>query len=116
MKALLAIVVSFIGALSVALGAGNNAGIGDIDTVTWLGIVAATLGSGGLVWWTQNGPWHTYIKTLMAFLTAGVASLTAAFADNHVTQGELLIAFVAAITATGLVFQAPGPPSGRSIT
>lgn len=109
LKAFLAIVVSAAGALVVALGTGNT-DIGDLDTKTWLIAALAVLGSGGLVWYTQNGPWHTYIKSVMAFLTAGVGSLVVALDDNVITQAEWLTAFSAAALATGIVFQATNKP------
>lgn len=105
LKAFLAVVVSAAGALVVALGTGNT-DIGDLDTKTWLIAALAVLGSGGLVWLTENGPWHTYIKTVMAFLSAGVGSLVVALDDNVITQAEWLTAFSAAVVATGFVFQA----------
>ena len=116
LKAVVAIVVSAAGALAVALGAGNSAGIGDLDLITWLGVAAAVLGSGGLVWFVENVPGvgGGIIKTAVAFLTAGVASLTAALDDNVITQSEWLVAFIAAITATGLVYQVTNSPARRA--
>lgn len=104
LKAFLAVLVSAAGALVVALGTGNT-DVGDIDSQTWLIAALAVLGSGGLVWYAENGPWHTYIKTVMAFLSAGVGTLVVALDDNVVTQAEWLTAFSAAVVATGLVFQ-----------
>lgn len=106
LKAVVAIVVSAAGALVVALGTGNNMGLGDLDTQHWLLAIGTVLGSGGVVWLTQNGPAHPYIKASVAFLSAGVASLVVALNDSHVTQAEMLVAFVAAVSATGLVYQA----------
>lgn len=104
LKAVVAIIISAAGALVTALGPGSNT-LDKIDTTHWLLAVAAVLGSGGIVWFCENGPWHPYIKTVVAFLSAGIASLVTALQDNHITQSELLVAFVAAVTATGLVFQ-----------
>jgi peptidoglycan/LPS O-acetylase OafA/YrhL len=109
-KALIALAVSAAGAFAVALGTGSDAGLNDLDAVHWLTAGLAVLGSGGMVWWTENGPWHTYIKTVSAFLSGGIASLVVALNDNHVTQAELLVAFTAAVAATGLVFQASNAP------
>lgn len=106
-KAVVAIIVSLAGALVVALGTGNNSGIGDLSVATWLIAIGTILGSGGVVYFCQNGPWHRYIKTVVAFLSAGIASLVVALNDNHISQSELLVAFIAAVTATGLVFQTP---------
>ena len=105
LKAFLAVVVSAAGALVVALGTGNT-DISNIDTKSWLVTALAVLGSGGIVWLTENGPWHTYIKTVMAFLSAGIGSLVIALDDNHINQAEWLTAFSAAVVATGFVFQA----------
>lgn len=106
LKAVVAIVVSLAGALIVALGTGNGGSISDLSTRTWLLAIASVLGSGGIVWYTQNGPWHPYIKAVVGFLSAGIASLVTALDDNVITQAEWLVAFVAAVTALGLVFQA----------
>lgn len=110
LKAILAVVVSAAGALVVALGTGNT-DIGDLDSKSWLIAALAVLGSGGLVWLTENGPWHAYIKTVMAFLTAGIAALVLALDDDVVTQAEWLTAFSAAVVATGFVYQAANSDS-----
>lgn len=106
LKAVIAAVVSAAGALIVALGTGNDQSIGDLGWRHWLTAALAVLGSGGIVWFTENGPWHAYIKTVVAFLSAGIASLVVALNDGHITQAEWLVAFSAAVTATGLVYQA----------
>lgn len=103
-KAVIAIIVSLAGALVTALGPDNN-NLGNLDATHWLVAIGAVLGSGGIVWFCQNGPWHEYIKTVVAFLSAGIASLVVALNDNVITQAEWLVAFSAAVTATGLVFQ-----------
>jgi len=108
-KALLAILVSAAAAIVVALGTGNT-DIGNIDTQSWLIAALAVLGSGGLVWLTENGPWAPYIKTVMAFLSAGVGALVLALDDNIINQAEWLTAFSASVVATGLVFQATNDP------
>lgn len=103
-KAIIAVIVSAAGALVVALGSGNTS-VSNLDAKTWLIALVAVLGSGGLVWFTQNGPWHAYIKTVIAFLTAGIASLIVALDDDIINQSEWLTAFIAAVLATGLVYQ-----------
>jgi hypothetical protein len=105
-KAVLTVIVATAGALVTALGPGNM-NLGDLTTQSWLVAIGTVLGSGGLVWFTENGPWHPYIKTVVAFLSAGVASLVVALNDGVISQGELLTAFSAAVVATGLVFQVP---------
>ena len=108
LKALLATGVSVLAALIVALGTGDS-DFGDIDGQHWLIAALAVLGSGGLVWWTENGPGAPAIKAIMAFLSAGIGSLILALDDRHITQAEWLTGISAAIVATGLVYQAKGP-------
>lgn len=104
LKALAAVVVSALGALVVALGTGAT-DFGDISTQQWLIAAGAVLGSGGLVWLTENGPYAPAIKAVMAFLSAGVASLVLALEDDVLTRAEQLTALSAAIVATGFVYQ-----------
>ncbi len=59
----------------------------------------------------------TYVKTILAVLTAGVGSLITAAADNSIVTQEWLIALGAALAAAGLVYNLPnakvvdeGPP------
>lgn len=104
-KAVVAIIVAAAGALVVALGTGNTDTIGSLDASHWLLAIAAVLGSGGIVYFAENGPWHPYIKTVVAFLSAGIASLVTALNDDVITQAEWLVAFSAAVAATGLVYQ-----------
>ena len=118
MKAILAIVISAVAALTSALaGFGSDASIGDLDWETWLIAILAILGSGGITWWVENvkGVAGTAIKTVVAFLTAGIGSLVVALDDRVVTQAELLVAFSAAALATGFVYQAPGPEPTESV-
>src|SRR5215831_18976757 len=85
-KAVVTFLVSAIGALAVAWDGSSS--FGDISLKQWLLAALAVLGSTGLVWFTQNGPWHEYIKTVLAFLSAGISSLVLALDDNHITQTE----------------------------
>lgn len=105
LKAVVAIVISAAGALTVALGTGNNASLSNLDTTHWLLAVGTILGSGGIVWFSENGAAAPAIKAVVAFLSAGIASLVTALQDNHISQAEYLVAFVAAVTATGFVYQ-----------
>lgn len=108
-KALAAIVVSALGALTVALGTGAT-DFGDISTQQWLISLGAVLGSGGLVYLTENGPAAPAIKAIMGFLSAGVASLVIALEDDVLTRAEQLTALSAAIVATGFVYQLTNRP------
>lgn len=111
LKAVVTLVVSTAGALIVALGPGNNS-LGQLDSKTWLIAIGTILGSGGIVWFTENIPGVAggVIKTAVAFLSAGIASLVVALNDGIITQSEWLIAFSAAVAATGLVYQAKNTP------
>lgn len=113
LKAVVSTVIALAGALVVALGPGNNS-LGDLSTQTWLIAIASVLGSGGIVWFCENGLVHPYIKTVVAFLSAGIASLVVALNDSVITQSEWIVAFVAAVTATGLVFQVSNSPTRNS--
>ena len=106
-KALLAVLVSVVGALVTALGTSPQQSLGSLDTKTWLIAGAAVLGSGGVVWLVQNipGVFGGIAKAAVAFLSAGVASLVVALNDNVITQAEYLTAFGAAVVATGFVYQ-----------
>lgn len=108
-KAILAVVVSAAGALVVALGTGNT-DFSDIDTQSWLIAALTVLGSGGLVYFAENGPAAPAIKAILAFLSAGIGSLVLALDDNVVTTAEYLTAFSAAVVATGFVYQATNKP------
>src|SRR5436190_434206 len=110
-KALIAIVVSAVGAVVTALGTSPEHSFSTLSTLQWLVAIGTVLGSGGVVWFVENGPSHTYIKTVVAFLSAGIASLVVALGDNVITQAEWLTAFTAAVAATGLVYQIPNRPT-----
>lgn len=108
-KALLAVAASALGAVTVALGTGAT-DFEDISTKSWLVAALAVLGSGGMVWLTQNGPAAPAIKAVMAFLSAGIGSLVLALDDDVISRGEQLTALAAAIVATGFVYQATNAP------
>lgn len=114
LKAILATIVAGAGALVVALGTGAT-DLGDLDTKSWLVAALAVLGSGGLVWFAENGPAAPVIKAVISLLTAGIGSLVLALDDNVISQAEWLTAFSAAALATGLVYQVsndePAPPA-----
>jgi hypothetical protein len=108
-KALVTLVISFLGALVTALGTGNNASFGSIDLKHWLIAMATVVGSTGMVALVENIPGvaGTVAKAIVAFLSAGIGSLIIALNDNHISQAEGLVALIAAISATGLVYQVP---------
>jgi hypothetical protein len=108
-KAILAVVVSALGAVAVALGLGAT-DFEDISTKSWLVAALAVLGSGGMVWLAENGPAAPAIKAVMAFLTGGIGSLVLALDDDVLTRAEQLTALSAAIVASGFVYQAANQP------
>lgn len=110
LKALAAIVVAALGAAVVALGTGAT-DFGDISTQNWLIAALAVLGSGGMVWLTENGPSAPAIKAVMAFLSGGIGTLVIALDDDVLTRAEQLTAVAAAIVATGFVFQVANDPA-----
>lgn len=112
LKALLAIIVSAVGAVVVALGTGAT-DFGSISTQSWLIAAGTVLGSGGIVWLTENGPGAPAIKAIMAFLSAGIGSLVIALDDGALTRAEQLSAFAAAVVATGFVYQAKNSPPAQ---
>ncbi len=110
-KALIAVVVTAIGAFSTALGPGDR-NIGDLSGTDWIQIILAVLASGGLVWFVENvaGLAGGIIKAAIAFLTAGFTSLLVGLQDDVLTQSEILVALGAAIIATGFVYQISNAP------
>lgn len=112
-KAILAVVVSALGAIVVALGTGAT-DLGDISGKSWLITALAVLGSGGMVWLTENGPAALIAKAIIAFLSAGIGSLVIALDDDVLTRAEQLTALAAAIVATGFVYQIPNRPPTKT--
>jgi len=108
-KALLAILVAAGGAVVVALGTGNT-DVSNIDTKSWLIAALAVIGSGGMVWLTENTAAAPVIKAVMAFLSAGIGVLVLALDDSHITQAEWITAFTTAVVATGFVYQVSNEP------
>jgi hypothetical protein len=108
-KALLAVLVSAAGALITALATTSSGNIGDIDLLHWLIALGTVVGSGALVWFAENieGVAGGIIKSALSFLSAGIASLIIALDDDVISQAEWLTAFIAAVLATGLVYQVP---------
>jgi hypothetical protein len=111
-KAVVAIVVSALGALTVALGTGNNSKLSSLDTKHWLLAIAAVLASGGLTALVSNLPGVAagIAKAIVAFLSAGVASLIVALNDSHISQAEWLVAISAAVVAGAAVYEKANRP------
>ena len=115
-KAVVAIIVSAVGALITAVGPGGS--LSDLNTNHWLVVIATVLGSGGLTWLVANipGVLGGAAKAIVGFLSAGVASLVVATQAGGITTYELLVAFSAALVAGAGVYQVKnkGTISGRT--
>jgi hypothetical protein len=112
-KALIAIVVSAVGAIVTALGTSPEQSFSTLSTLQWIVAIGSVLASGGVVWFAQNGPAHQYIKAVVGFLSAGIASLVVALGDGVISQAEWLTAFGAAVVAVTVVFQVANKPAVR---
>ncbi len=106
-KAVVATLVAVAGALVTALGTSPQQNLSHLDTRTWLMAVAAILASGALTWWAQNVPGVAggIIKAVIASGGAFVTALITAYADNVVTQAELIGAIGAGLVALAAVYQ-----------
>jgi hypothetical protein len=109
LKAILAVVGTAAAAIGTVAG---NASLGDLSTGEWLGVAAAVLASGGLVWLSENVP-GVFGGSIKAFVAGGgafVAALIAAYQpDEAISQAELLTALAAAIAVLVGTYQIPGP-------
>lgn len=104
-KALVAIVLAVAAALVTALGTSPQQNLSHLGWVDWLTIIGAILASGGVVYFTENGAAHLYIKAVVGAGGIFVTSLITALSDNVITQAEWITAFAAAIAAFAAVFQ-----------
>jgi hypothetical protein len=106
-KAVIATLIAVAAALVTALGTSPQQNLSHLDTKTWLTAVGAILASGALTWWAENVPGIAggIIKAVIASGGAFVTALITAYADNVVTQAELIGAISAALVALGAVYQ-----------
>jgi hypothetical protein len=114
-KALVGILVAFLGALVTAVTVGNL-NLGDLTLHDWVEAVGAALGSGAAIWLVANipGVMGGVAKAVWTAATAGIASFLLATMGQSaggaaVTQGEWLGLAIVVITATGFVYQEKGP-------
>lgn len=115
-KALVAVLLAFIGALVTATSVGDQS-LGDLSTKDWVLAAGAAIASGGMVWLVGNidGVAGGIAKAVSAAATAGIASyLLATGADSAggeaITSSEWLGIFSVAIVATGFVYQEKNDP------
>lgn len=114
-KAIVGVVVSFIGALIAATTVGDL-NLGDLDTKDWVYAAGAALGSGAMIWLVSNipGVLGGVAKAVWAAATAGIASYILAASETSaggeaITQSEWLGILMVSIVATGFVYQEKGP-------
>lgn len=110
-KAILALAVAIIAALTTALTGFTD--ISDIDTRTWLIALGTVLASGALVALVENvkGVAGGIIKAVVGAFGAAIASLVTALDDQALTQVEMLTALSAFVVGLSLVYQIPNPES-----
>lgn len=102
-KALLAILISFVGAISTVLVGDES--LRSLDVSDWLVIAIATLGSGGLVYLVSKA---AAAKAIVGALTAALTSLSAAVAsDQIISSSEWVAAMLAGLVSLGAVYQIP---------
>lgn len=116
-KALLATVIAIASALVTALGTSPQQNLSHFDTKDWLTVIGAILASGAITWWTANVPGVAggVIKAVVASAGAFVTALIAAYADNMVTQAELIGAISAALVALAAVYQVSNVVKARVV-
>jgi hypothetical protein len=110
-KAVLAIVISFVGAIAAVLVGDES--LSSLDVSDWLVIALATLGSGGLVYLVSKA---AAAKAIVGALTASLTALSAAVAsDQIITSSEWIAALLAGFVSLGAVYRIPNadeqPPS-----
>jgi hypothetical protein len=116
-KAVLALLIAIATAFVTALGTSPQQNLGHLGTYDWLKIIGSILASGAATWWATNVPGLAggIIKAFLAASGAFVTALITAYADNIITQGELIGAISAALIALTVVYEnpntgAPVPP------
>lgn len=108
-KAIVATIVAILSALATALGTSPQQNLSHFDTRAWLTVIAAILSTGAITWWTENVPGIAggIIKAVVGSFGAFLTALIAAYADNIVTQAELIGAISAGLVALAAVYQVP---------
>lgn len=106
-KAIIATLIAVASALVTALGTSPQQNLAHLSAMTWWTVIGAILTSGALTWWAKNVPGVAggIIKAVIASGGAFVTALITAYADNVVTQAELIGAISAALVALTAVYQ-----------
>ena len=112
-KAVIATLVAVGAALMTALGTSPQQNLAHLDTTTWLVAIGTILASGAITWWTTNVPGLAggVIKAVVASSGAFVTALVTAYADNFVSQAELIGALSAGLVALAAVYQVQNKPT-----
>lgn len=114
-KAIIGVLVAFVGALTTAVTVGDL-NLSDLDAKDWAYAAGAALASGAMVWLVSNipGVLGSAAKAIWSAATAGIATYILAASENsalgeNISQGEWLGIISTAIVASGLVYQEKGP-------
>lgn len=108
-KGLLALVLAFGTVLVTALGTSPQQNLSHLGWQDWLKVILAFLGTGAFTAWVTNIPGTAggVIKAFAAGVGTFCTALITAYADQIITQGELIGAVVAAVTAGLAIYQTP---------
>lgn len=113
-KGLLALVVAFGTVLVTALGTSPQQNFSHLSWVDWLKVIVAFLATGAFTSWVSNIkavvngiPVVGVVKAVAAALGVFCTGIITAYADQIVTQGELIGAVTAAVVAGLAVYQTP---------
>lgn len=108
-KMVMALLVAIATALVTALGTSPQQSMSNFTTKDWLTIIGAVLATGAVTAAVANIPGVAggIAKAVVATAGAFVTALITAYADNIVSQAELIGAISAAIVAFTAVYQTP---------
>lgn len=106
-KAILATLISLGTVFVTALGTSPQQNLQHLGAVDWLKCIVAFLATGGFTWWVENVPGIAggIIKAFGAGVGTFCTALITAYADQVVTQGELIGAITAAGVAVLAVYE-----------
>jgi hypothetical protein len=113
-KSLVALAIAFGTVLVTALGTSPQQNLSHLDWVDWLKVILAFLATGAFTAWVDNikavvdgVPVVTVVKAVAAALGTFCTALITAYADQIVTQGELIGGITAAAAAGLAIYQTP---------
>ena len=111
-KAVVSTVIALGSVLVTALGTSPQQNLSHFSGSDWLKVIVAFLATGAVTWWVQNVPGLAggIIKAFVAGAGSFCTALITAYADQIITQGELLGAIVLGLSALAAVYQVPNIP------